>query len=291
MKPPFTAADVGFRLGPRLNAAGRLDRPDGALELLLSRDTGRATALASELDALNRERQAAEARVVDEARQRFAALPALPPILVGWSAGWHKGVVGIAAGRIAKELHRPTLLLSLEDGTATGSGRSIPGIALHSFLCRWQERMERFGGHAQAVGLTVREENLTALQGEWELAAGEWPPELLVRRHEYELEVEAREVSDELHASLERLQPFGQGNPRPLLRTAPLRLAGPPRHFGKGHLAATATGSDGAPVDLLGWRWGEREEALGGRFEVLAHLEMDTWSGRPVLHLVDCRPA
>jgi single-stranded-DNA-specific exonuclease len=291
MKPPFTAADVGFRLGPRLNAAGRLADPDRALELLMSRDPGRALELALELDGCNRERQTAENRVVVEARSRFAERSPLPPILVGWSEAWHKGVVGVAAGRIAKEFHRPTVLLAVEGETATGSGRSVPGIELHAFLVPWKDRMARFGGHAQAVGLTVATDRLAELRGEWEGAGAAWPEELLAHRIQYELHLPPREVSNGLLAQLAALEPFGQGNPRPLLRTGPLRLQGEPRPFGNGHLSARARGEDGAAVDLVGWRWGERAGSLRGSFEVLACVELDAYRGGPVLRLVDSRPA
>ena len=291
LRPPFTAADVGFRLGPRLNAAGRLDSADRALELLLSRDAGRATELAAELDTRNRERQGEEARAVEAAAAIFSARDPLPPILVAWSAGWHKGVVGVAAGRIAKELHRPTVLLAVEGEHATGSGRSVPGLELHGFLSAWKGRMLRFGGHAQAVGLTVGVAELTALRQEWEEAGAGWPSGLLARRHEYELHVEPREVSASLLADLARLEPFGQGNPRPLVRTGPLRLDGALRPFGNGHLAARTRGADGSAVELVGWGWQEREGDLCGSFEVLAAVENDAWRGGPVLRLVDCRPA
>jgi single-stranded-DNA-specific exonuclease len=292
MKPPFSASDVGFRIGPRLNAAGRLDDADRALELLMSRDAGQAAELAAELDSLNRERQAEEMQVVEEARQQIAGRSPLPPILVLWSAAWHKGVVGIAAGRIAKELHRPVVLLAVEDGTATGSGRSIPGLELHSFLAVWKERMVRFGGHSQAVGLTVETGRLEELRGEWEAAGAAWPAELLARRVEYELHLPPREVSNGLLAQLAALEPFGQGNPRPLVRTGPLRLQGEPRPFGNGHLSARARAEeDGAAVELVGWRWGERVGSLRGPFEVLACIENDSYRGGPVLRLVDCRPA
>jgi single-stranded-DNA-specific exonuclease len=296
MKPPFTAADVGFRLGPRLNAAGRLHTPDRALELLMSRDPVRALELALELDGWNRQRQEEETRVVDEARRellaRTAPGSALPAVLVAWSPAWHKGVVGIAAGRLAKELHRPTLLLSVEGETATGSGRSIPGIELHGFLNAWKDRLVRFGGHAQAVGMTVELERLDGLRREWEEAAASWPPELLTPRHEYELRLDAGQVTAGLLAEMQRLEPFGQGNPRPLVRVGPLRLSAPPRLFGNGHLAARAVseGGDGGAVELVGWGWQPRAAALGGSFEVLACLEHDAFRG-PVLRLVDSRPA
>jgi single-stranded-DNA-specific exonuclease len=290
MKPPFTAADVGFRLGPRLNAAGRLADADRALELLMSRDPGRALELALELDGCNRERQAAENRVVEEARRRFAERSPLPPILVAWSEAWHKGVVGVAAGRIAKDLHRPTVLLAVDGETATGSGRSVPGLALHAFLSAWKDRLARFGGHSQAVGLTVAAGRLEELRREWEEAGAAWPEELLAPRIQYELHLPPGEVTHRLLAQLATLEPYGQGNPRPLLRTGPLRLQGEPRPFGNGHLSARARGEDGAVVDLVGWRWAERAGNLRGAFEVLASVESDSYRGGPVLRLVDSRP-
>lgn len=290
---PFTATDVGFRIGPRLNAAGRLDDAGAALELLLTRDPRRADALAEDLDRWNRERQEEEQRVVEEARQRLqsgAAAASRPPIAVLWSEGWHRGVVGIAAGRIARELHRPALLLAVEGDTATGSGRSIPGIDLHGFLKPWQPRLERFGGHTQAVGLTAELDALPELHREWHEAAGEWSEQVLTRTREWELDLPAGKVGPELLAELSRLEPHGMGNRRPLLKVGPLELAGPPRRFGRGHLSAVARGGDGAAVRLLGWRWAEREEALAGAFEVLGYLEQDTYRGGEVLRLVDARP-
>ena len=290
MRPPFTAADVGFRLGPRLNAAGRLDDPGRALDLLLSRDPQRALALAAELDGWNRERQAHELQVVEEARRQLLERQPLPPILVAWSDGWHRGVVGVAAGRIAKEMHRPTVLLSVEGELATGSGRSVPDVALHAFLGRWQARLRRFGGHAQAIGLSLERELLPELRGEWEAAAAAaWEPGWLEKRHVYELELPPRTITAELVTELRRLEPFGQDNPPPLVRTGPLRLRRPPRFFGKGHLAAEAEGEDGSRVELVGWGWGARAADLEGRFEVLGQAEIDSWTGGPVLRLVDGR--
>lgn len=174
---------------------------------------------------------------------------------------------------------------------ATGSGRSIPGIELHGFLARWGGRMERFGGHSQAVGLAVRLEGLPALQAEWEEAAAEWPAELLARRYEYEVEVRPGEIGPGLLHELAGLEPHGQGNPRPLVKTGPLTMSGSPRLFGNGHLAVRARGEDGSGVELVGWGWQARAGALAGRFEVLGYLEKDGYTGGPVLRLLDSRPA
>ena len=261
VRPPFSAADVGFRLGPRLNAPGRLDSAEKALDLLLCRDPERARALAVELDRWNRKRQEEEQQVVKEAREALTQRSSLPPILVAWSSRWHRGVVGIAAGRLARELHRPTVLLTVEEELATGSGRSIDGVHLHDFLAGWSGEMERFGGHAQAIGLTVKTQRLGELRRHWKEAAEAWRDLVEVRRYQYELDLAPHELSSELVSRLEKFEPYGQGNRQPLIRVrGPLRLAWPPRTFGRGHLAAEAAGLNGGRIRLLGWGW---EETLG----------------------------
>ena len=293
VKPPLRAVDVGFRLGPRLNAAGRLDHAQKALDLLLSRDPAAAAALAEELDGWNRLRQDEERRVVEQATERFTELAAaeLPGVLVAWSSEWHRGVVGIAAGRLAREFHRPALLLAEEGATATGSGRSIDGIHLHGFLDRWRPGLLRFGGHAAAVGLTARSADLERLRSEW-IAAADWDPKLLVRRYEYELDLRAaRAFDDELLRQVRRLEPFGAENPAPLVLVSGLRAFGEPRAFGNGHLGLIAVGDDGGRVRLQGWGFGSRAHELVGRFDALGHLDWDDFVDAPSLRLVDVRPA
>jgi single-stranded-DNA-specific exonuclease len=301
VRPPFRAADVAFRLGPRINAAGRLDDAHGALDLLLSRDAARGEALAEALDTLNRERQDEERRVVDEARELVAVDGgAAEPIVVAWRAGWHRGVLGIAAGRLARELHRPTVLLALDGGEAVGSGRSVPGVPLHDFLAGWRGELARFGGHDQAVGLTIElgaegAGRLERLRAAWRAAAAAWPQDLLAPRLEIELELAPAEIDGRLLAELGRLEPHGQGNAEPLVRVGPLRLTAPPRRFGAGgHLSAVAAGPDGARLRLVGWRWEERAADLDGGadglFEAVGHVEHDRYLGVPRLRLVDARP-
>ena len=288
---PLSATDVGFRIGPRLNAAGRLGSAEPALELLLTRDDDRAVLLAEQLERLNVDRQRQELQVVEEASARVLARESLPPAIIEWSPDWHRGVVGIAASRLVRAHRRPTLLLAVDGELATGSGRSVPGVALHEFLTPWRGELERFGGHAQAVGLTVRVDRLPALRAAWEEAAARWPPEALGPTQLYELELAPRHVNRELLRQLEGLEPHGEGNPRPLARVGPLQLLGSPRIFGRGHLRAIAVGADGTRVPLLGWGWETRAASLRDHFEVLATLERDRLTGNPELHLVDARPA
>jgi len=291
IRPPFLASDIGFRIGPRINAAGRLDDPQPALDLLLTRDRERAWELANHLEDLNRKRQAAEARIMEEARALLVGRRPLPSILLAWSPDWERGVVGVAAGRLARELSRPTVLLSVDGEQATGSGRSLPGIELHRFLEPWRADLVRFGGHAQAVGLTARTDRLEVLQQEWEKeAAATWEPALFRRRLQYELDLEPEALTAELLAGLNRLEPFGIGNQQPLIRVGPLSLDGAPRLFGRGHLAAQSVSPGGAAVELLGWGWQERLSDLQGQFEALGSLEADRYRQTPVLRLKDARP-
>lgn len=290
------AGDVGFRLGPRLNAAGRMDAPEPALELLLERDPVRARELAERLDRWNEQRRSAELAVVEEARAYFHAQEeALPRFLMAWSADWHRGVLGIAAGRLAREFHRPTLLLSLtQDGEheiAVGSGRSVRGVHLHGFLSAFESRFLRFGGHAQAIGISISRDQLEEIREVLQEAAAAWDPEVLVPSYEYEEHLRVEEVTVELVHDLARLEPFGMANRRPLFRLGPLTLASEPRRFGKDHLGLRARDLGGTPVDLVAWRWGERAALFSEPFEVLGHIKLDTYLGRPSVEITDARPA
>lgn len=291
VKAPVTAGDVGFRIGPRINAAGRLASPRPALDLLLTADRAEAVRLTNDLDTWNRERQGTERKVVEEAERQFVDLSSLPPILVGWSEDWHPGVLGIAAGRIARTFYRPTLLFNVAGDTAKGSGRSVSGVHLFDFLGHWRGDYERFGGHAQAVGLSVAAKNLEPLRDMWrEEAQARWDAAVLTRRLEYELSLSPEEIGSDLLEELATLEPFGMANRQPVLRVGALELNATPRRFGRGHLGVTATGTQGGQVELLGWGWQEREADLHGTFEILGTLERDRYHGGPVLRLLDARP-
>ena len=292
VKPPLSSEDVGYRIGPRINAAGRLASADEALGLLLSREPQRAQQLAEELDQFNRDRQKEERLVVEQARAVFEERlenEALPDLLIAWSEEWHRGVVGIAAGRLARRFHRPTVLLAVDGDSATGSGRSIPGVNLHGFLKGFKDRYERFGGHEFAVGMTVRTDQLEGLRREIEQQA-KWPEDVLIRRYEYELTLTPEEVNVDLFKRLQQLEPHGPTNLRPLIRVGPLELKQRAAQFGKGHLKARANGLDGGALWLLGWGFAERAAELeAGPFEALGRLGWDDYLGVPVLDLADIR--
>ena len=163
IRPPVSAGDVGFKLGPRMNAAGRLGTARDALELLLTEDPVRAQALAQSLDLQNRERRSVEDAVCSKPRRRsspngFVAGTATPPSSSVAMPGWHAGVIGIVASRLAKRHHRPTLVVAFDEhGLGKGSGRSIAGLSLVQTLAECGHLLEKHGGHEMAAGLTIRQ--------------------------------------------------------------------------------------------------------------------------------------
>jgi len=289
--PPITSTDVGFRIGPRLNAIGRLGGAEPALELLLTRDSSRARELAVQLGRANGERQALEQAVLAGCAERFAGQP-LPAILVAWDERWHRGVVGVAAGRLARELARPVLLFAVEDDEATGSGRSVDDFDLHAFLSPWSARLLRFGGHAQAVGLTLETAELARLAEDWQAAASALRPQPSASLQHYDTDLPAARIDSALLADLERLEPHGAGNPQPVFRIGPLQSDAAPRTFGKGHLAISARGPGSPrPFEMVAWRWASRPGPWNGTFEILGCVERDRYRDAPVVRLVAARAA
>ena len=220
-----TSEEVAFRVAPRLNAAGRLDTAELALALLEEPDAARAAEAARELSARNAQRQTLERHVVREARGRIA--PAFDPerdaVLVAWDASWHRGVLGIAASRLAREYHRPVLLFGVAGERALGSGRSIPGVSLHAILKEMESLFEEFGGHDQAVGASLPASRLPELREAARVVfAARVPRELLTRVREADADLPIGGAGDELLRQLARFEPHGMGNPRPVFRDGPV---------------------------------------------------------------------
>ena len=206
---------VGYTLAPRLNASGRMGRAMEAVELLLTHDRARAQELAQELCQLNRERQAIEGDIFQQCVRRLDRSPQSGAIVLA-DEHWHQGVVGIVASRLTERYGCPAFMICLDKGVGKGSCRSWGGVNLFELLQACAPLLENFGGHALAAGFTVREENIPALaQALRGLLAGR--EEEYVSQLEADAAVEARELTVEAVESLERLEPWGTGNPRPLL--------------------------------------------------------------------------
>jgi single-stranded-DNA-specific exonuclease len=291
-----TSEEVAFRIAPRLNAAGRLDTAELALAVFEERDPEKGAEIARVLCARNAERQAVERRVFTEARERVAKSfdPDHDVLIVEGDSSWHRGVLGIAASRLAREYNRPVLLFALEGERASGSGRSIPGVSLHDTLEEMRNRFLDFGGHDQAVGGTLDAAGFAAFRDDARLLFAERiARDRLERRDLADAELPLDRISDDLIAHLERFEPHGAGNPRPVFSSADARAAGPFRRLGeigwRGRLESAQGG-----IDAICWndRAGIGEgTAAGEPLRLRYRLSRSGWSGRPEVEIVASWPA
>ena len=233
LRPPFSAKDIGFGIGPRLNAAGRLDSATAALELLLTDDPVRAQSLARSLDLQNRERRTIEDEVLGKAGAQITSLydPGSESAIVVGGAGWHPGVVGIVASRLQRRYHRPAFVIGFDAmGMGKGSGRSIEGFSLVAALTRCAPLLEKFGGHEMAAGLTMRQENLEAFREAFAHAAREMiTADQLQRTLRLDAELRLSDLTLNLLDEHDALQPFGTANHQPVFFTTGVTLGGEPR--------------------------------------------------------------
>ncbi|HXG58833.1 MAG TPA: single-stranded-DNA-specific exonuclease RecJ, partial [Thermoanaerobaculia bacterium] len=210
---PLRASDIGFKVGPRLNAAGRLASAGTAIDLFAAESDEAAWEICSELDRLNAERQEIEKRVREEAEAQIAGNER---VLVLAGEGWHRGVIGLTAGRLAQRYHRPALVIAVEGDECVGSARSIPSIDLHARLEEVSDLFTHFGGHTFACGFSLPRQALGALRTRLAAAFDRIDPALFVRTATVEAAVSLAEIDRAFVSAHELLQPFGAGNPQPL---------------------------------------------------------------------------
>ena len=245
---------AGFRLGPRINAAGRLRRADAALELLLTHDDTRATAVADELDLLNRERRDAETRALFAAEAERSAQDGAPAYVIA-GEGWHPGVVGIVASRITERNHRPCVVISLGEDGGRGSGRSIPAFDLHGALAATAHHLRRFGGHRVAAGLEIDRERIDDFRRDFVAhAAASLSPHDLVPVTEIDAVVPGTDLGLGLAEELARLGPFGKGNPEPTLLVPATRTDRARAMGEEGQHARFTLVSSGARAEAVAFR-------------------------------------
>jgi single-stranded-DNA-specific exonuclease len=279
--PPVRASDIGFRLGPRINAAGRLGTAQAALQLLLTNDPAEATRLAASLDAQNRERQAVERQVAIEVERwvesNFDATQ--HATIVAGSRDWHQGVLGIVASRVMRRHHRPTLVVGFdESGHGKGSGRSIEGLSLVDALRRCEAHLGNFGGHEMAAGLNVHEEAFDAFREAFEVATRALvTDEMLVPRLHLDAEVSLDGFGEDLLEAQRLLEPFGNGNRQPMLFVRGVRPAAEPRVLKEKHLRLSFAA--GRPLNAIFFN-GAEQPLPRPPWDVAFHLERNEYNGR-----------
>jgi len=263
---PLTGFDVAFRLAPRVNAAGRMDVASDVIELFCTRDQARATELANKLDRLNRERRETEARALAAIEERLAtdAEFAASRMVVVDGDGWHRGVIGILASRVVERTAKPALVISVEDGVAHGSGRSVDQFHLLSAIETCADLFTRFGGHAFAVGFALPAESLPELKRRLADCAAE---RLAEREPERDLRIHAELPLDQVTAVLagwlRKLEPLGHGNPEPIFMARNARLVSEPRIMKERHLRLELAHDGSSAIRSVGWDMAARSAELG----------------------------
>jgi single-stranded-DNA-specific exonuclease len=293
------ASDLGFALGPRINAGGRIGESTLGVRLLTSRDPEEARAIAEQLSRLNEERRAIEAEVQDAAEAQLDGQHNMA-VQVLCGTGWHPGVIGIVAGRIKEKTGKPSIVIALDpaDGTGKGSGRSISGVDLGATIIAAREAglLVAGGGHAMAAGLTIAGDQLSAFTEFLDARlARDVEKARAGQSMQLDLSVAPGGLTPELVATLEAAGPYGVGWPAPRIAVGPVQII-KADIVGKDHLRIIASGQDGRSFKAISFRAAETEMAQtllhrskGRRFHLAGRVKLDDWGSRPAaeLHLED----
>ena len=278
---------VAFQLGPRINAAGRMDAGLKVVEMLTTDSAEVALRIAQELDENNRERQLMESRVLEEALSQIEADPSLPDrysIVVG-REGWHPGVLGIVASRILERFHRPTVVVGFRDGEGKGSGRSIRGFHLVEALQRCGDLLEKFGGHEYAGGLSIKQDKFPLFRDRFEeTARASLAPEDLVPVLEVDAELEFSAIGFPLLRQMDSLKPFGIGNPEPLFLTRGAELS-ERRDFNGGVRLRFRQGGRSVDAVAFGNMGKDLPLQLGAKIDLVYRLSENEWNGTRAVEL------
>jgi len=292
------AYHVGFVLGPRLNACGRMGHAKDALELLTTATGPRATELARFLTDENDRRRATERKIAEHAKKivvdKGYDAPERRAIVVG-AEGWHPGVVGIVASRLVDAFNRPAVVLCFEDGVAQGSARSVEGVSIHDALSACEGFLDRFGGHAMAAGLALPIDKVDAFRDALiEQVNARLGENELTRQVRVDAEVLAEDCTLEVFDAIEKLAPFGRGNPRPRLLLRGAVLDRPAQRMGGGgkHLSMTVR-REGRTIRAVAFGMGDYASILPGgvTVDLLFEPKVNSWKGvrNPELHINDFR--
>jgi single-stranded-DNA-specific exonuclease len=290
----LTPIDIGFRIGPRINASGRLDDATLPIQLLLGEDWQSCKAAARALDDFNRERQEIERTITEEAEALVIATYGDDLGLIVHADSWHAGVVGIVASRLSRKFNRPALVLGSEaDGQCKGSGRSVEGVNLVEILSECSAHISQWGGHPMAVGLTTSKDQLEQLRAAFNATlVRQFPDGLPGPALRIDTFIATADLTEGLLDELDRLAPFGQGNPEPVFGLAGVTLAGIGQ-LGKSHCRFQLLRDNGrAPLEGVAWN-PDNWPPAGQPLDIAVRFHWHDWRGdrSPRLTLLDWRPA
>lgn len=286
-------SDISFRLGPRINASGRLADASLSVELFLSRDVVFCRDAAGQLEAFNRERQDIERRISEEAEKIVEDNHSDASGIVLFGEDWHPGVVGIVASRVSRHFNRPAIVLGREGALAKGSGRGVFGTNLVEVLAECSELLGSWGGHPMAVGVSMPAENVDEFRRRFEAAVALRTGGSLAAR---ELKISAwlgvDEICGSLMEALEQMQPFGQGNPEPVFGARGILFRKRPEVFKGQHFRFSLENSHRQPISGVAWKLADRMPPVGEPVDIAFKLVWNNFNGRRVLQvqMLDWRP-
>jgi single-stranded-DNA-specific exonuclease len=286
--------DISFRLGPRINASGRLADAALSVELLLSQDAAFCAETARQLDAFNRERQDIERKITLEAEQLIETEYLASPGIVLFSENWHPGVVGIVAGRVSRKYNRPCVVLGNEGELAKGSGRSVDGLNLVQILGVCGDQLESWGGHPMAVGIAVQKTRLDAFRVRFaEAIRAHAGDEIAARRLDLAAWLKPEQVNEQFMTDLEVLHPFGQGNPEPVFGVGGVVFRQAPEVFGSSHFRFHFDNGRGRRLHGVAWKLADRLPPVGQPIDLAVQVTWNHFNDRKLLQLelIDWRPA
>ena len=288
-KKKISPYHVGFILGPRINAAGRMDTAHTSLDLLLAKDPIKALALAKALERHNNARQKTQREIVQQALEMIDQEINFnnEKVIVLSREGWHKGVLGIVASKIAERYYRPAVVISLEEGIGTASARSIEGFHLHDALANCSDWLEQFGGHEGAAGLTIKEENIDPFRrGINKLADRLLELKKLTPVLAIDCEIPLNTVNMELAQIVESMEPFGEANPAPIFCSRKLDVVGYPRIMGRDTLKFWVTDGQ-TSISAVGFGMADEADLIrqGKPIDLAYELAIDDWNKAPETQL------
>jgi len=288
----LTISDLVFLLGPRINAAGRIESGRNSVQLLICEDPAKAEKIGEQINDFNTTRRDLDATTTDMAMEAIRTLPRLQSArtTVVYNPKWHKGVIGIVASRLIESYYRPTIVLTLSNGLITGSARSIKDFDIYDAIDECSDLLEHFGGHKYAAGLSMRPENLEAFIEKFEhIAAKMITEEMLSPEVEVDLAINLNEINQKFMRVLKQYAPFGPGNMSPVFQTDGVIDNGYGRIVGKNHLKLTIGHPEisSAPFPAIAFQQGDFYPHIsqGKPFNICYHIEENEWNGKREIQL------
>ena len=277
----INSTTISFGIAPRVNACGRMGFAEDALKLFITKNINEVQELTKKLNDYNRERQETEKKIFEEALEEIEKNNELDnEIIVVSKENWHNGVIGIVSSKITEMYMKPSILLCEEDGICKGSGRSVQGLDLHDALCKVSKNLEKYGGHAMAVGLSLKKENLENFKKEINQYIKSLNLEEVQPVIDIDMEVDLKDLKIEVVNELKRLEPFGEANKMPNFIIKNLKIDAI-RTLTEGKHLKLSLRDENFKIDAIGFNLGElaNEYKLGEKVDIVGNLEINSYNG------------